>query len=327
MPLNRSAAEPPAQLSLFDDLPPPAPMATAPAPHVAPSLPAVPPARTLPDRPLPPPTLPVPDASPVPPITVPLHGPSTFRHPRAHREIRLGEHRVAYELRRARRRSIGFVVGPEGLTVSAPRWVGHGEVENALREKERWIVRKLQEQGERAARMQASRIEWRDGTAVPFLGEQVIVVLDPRAQGAVLNTAADALPGVPRLTLHVGLPQNAAPEQIRELVQSWLQRQARRVFEERCQVFADRLGVRIKRLSLSSATTRWGSASADGSIRLHWRLVHFALPIIDYVVTHELAHLREMNHSPRFWDVVRSVLPDYERVRGTLKDDVLPAFD
>ena len=81
----------------------------------------------------------------------------------------------------------------------------------------------------------------------------------------------------------------------------------------------------MTRLSLSSAATRWGSASADGSIRLNWRLVHFALPMIDYVVAHELAHLREMNHSPRFWDVVRSVLPDYEAARGTLRDEVLPA--
>ena len=166
---------------------------------------------------------------------------------------------------------------------------------------------------------------------MPFLGETVIVVLDPRdgitLGGAILNTAADALPGVPRLTLHVGLPQSAAAEQIRDAVQSWLQRQARRVFEERVRHFAERLAVRCTRLSLSSAQTRWGSASADGSVRLNWRLIHFALPTIDYVVAHELAHLREMNHGPRFWDVVRSVLPDYERHRGTLKDDVLPAFD
>jgi predicted metal-dependent hydrolase len=99
------------------------------------------------------------------------------------------------------------------------------------------------------------------------------------------------------------------------------------VFEERCAHFAQALNVRVRRLSLSSAQTRWGSASADGSIRLHWRLIHFALPVIDYVVAHELAHLREMNHSPAFWEVVRSVLPDYERHRGVLKDDVLPAFD
>ncbi len=70
-----------------------------------------------------------------------------------------------------------------------------------------------------------------------------------------------------------------------------------------------------------------GSASANGSIRLNWRLIHFALHTIDYVVAHKLAHLREMNHSPRFWDMVRSVLPDFEKARGCLKDDVIPAFD
>ena len=106
---------------------------------------------------------------------------------------------MAYELRRARRRSIGFVVGPEGLSVSAPRWVGVAEVDSALQEKARWILRKLHEQRERAQRLQSARIDWRDGTDLPFLGETVIVVLDPRAAGAVLDTGADALPGVPRL--------------------------------------------------------------------------------------------------------------------------------
>jgi predicted metal-dependent hydrolase len=282
----------------------------------------------------------------------PLRLPATFRHPRGNREARLDGHVVGYEFRRMRRKTIGFAIAAEGLVVSAPRWVSWGEIDAALQEKARWILKKLQEQDERARRTAAQRIDWRDGTSIPFLGETVIVVLDPRATGSQLyegpqlaalappkgvprdlgrpgaaHTADGILPGVPRLTLHVGLPQHASAEQIRDAVQSWLQRQAKRVFEERCRHFAPRLGVQVTRLSLSSATTRWGSAGADGAIRLHWRLIHFALPTIDYVVAHELAHLRVMDHSPRFWDVVRSVIPDVERVRGALRDEALPQFD
>jgi predicted metal-dependent hydrolase len=253
--------------------------------------------------------------------------PATFAHPRGNRQARLDGHHVAYEFRRMRRKSIGFVISTEGLVVSAPRWVPLGEVESALQEKARWILDKLREQEERARKLAAQRIDWRDGTSLPFLGETVIVVLDPRTAGAVLHTAEDTLPGVPRLTLHLGLPQHASAEQIRDTVQAWLQRQARRVFEERCRHFAERLGVRFTRLALSSAATRWGSASADGGIRLHWRLIHFALPTIDYVVAHELAHLRVMDHSPRFWDVVRSVIPEMERQRDGLRDELLPVFD
>ena len=292
------------QLSLFDE-PPAAPAAAVPSPASA--LPAVPAA----------PTAPMPPAAAAAPAVAPA--PGVFRHPRSQRDIRFGEHVVAYELRRARRRSIGFVIGADGLTVSAPRWVGLTEVEAALREKQSWILRKLHEQRERARRLDAARVDWRDGTTIPFLGTTVTLRLDAAATGAVLH--ADSA------CLHLGLPQGAQPEQIRDVVQSWLQRQARRVFEERCQIFAERLGVRMKRLSLSSASTRWGSASADGAIRLNWRLVHFALPVIDYVVTHELAHLREMNHSAAFWGVVRSVMPDYEQAQGALRHEVLPVFE
>ena len=252
--------------------------------------------------------------------------PVDYLHPHSQRRIVLGGHNVGYALRRSRRRSIGFVIGVEGLSVSAPRWVGTGEIDTALREKAGWILRKLHEQRERARRLDSARIDWRAGATIPFLGRPVELVLDARANEAVLHPEA-AFGAVPRLQLRLGLPPTAEPVQIRDTVQSWLQRQARRIFEERCALFAPRLAVRMKRLSLSSAATRWGSASADGSIRLNWRLVHFALPVIDYVVTHELAHLREMNHSPAFWEVVRTALPGYEAARGTLRSEVLPVFD
>ncbi len=255
--------------------------------------------------------------------------PALFTHPRANRQALLEGARVAYEFRRGRRRNIGFSVGPEGLTVSAPRWVPLYEVEAALQEKARWIVRKLDEMRGRNDRMEAGRIDWKDGALVPFMGESLIVVLDPRhgfEGGGLLHTDAQALPGVPRLTLHVGLSHQAQPAQIRDAVQAWLMRHARRVFTERLDHFAPLLGVRWTRLSLSSAATRWGTASADGSIRLNWRLIHFRLPVIDYVVAHELSHLRVMDHSPRFWETVGTVVPDYAQLRGQLREDPLPPW-
>lgn len=255
--------------------------------------------------------------------------PAQFGHPRANRQAVLGTTQVAYEFRRARRRNIGFTVGPEGLTVSAPKWVPLYEVESAIQSKSSWILKKLDEMRARGERIETARIQWKDGAAFPFLGDTVIVVLDPRhgfEGGGMLHTDVDALPGVPRLTLHLGLSQTAAESQIRDAVQAWLMRQAKRIFTERLDHFAPRLGVQWKKLSLSSASTRWGTAGADGSIRLNWRLIHFRLPVIDYVVAHELSHLRVMDHSPRFWDTVRTVVPDYAQLRRQLKDEALPTW-
>ena len=254
-----------------------------------------------------------------------------FGHPRANREIRLGNGLVAYEFTRAKRRTIGFSVGPEGLVVRAPRWVSVADVQSALLEKSAWILRKLDETRERSARLASNRITWQDGVEIPFLGEPVKLVLDPAQRlsgaGAQLHNGVAPDGGKPPLSLHLGLPQLAAPEQIRDATQAWLMRQARRIFTERMDHFAPLLGVQWRKLALSSAGTRWGSARADGAIRLHWRLVHLRMDVIDYVVAHELSHLRVMDHSPRFWDTVGSVVPHYAQLKGQLKDESIPQWN
>ena len=254
-----------------------------------------------------------------------------FRHPRANREVRLAHALIAYEFKRGKRRTIGFSVGPDGLVVSAPRWVGMAEVHAALQEKAAWIVRKLDEVRVRHDRLVATRIQWQDGAEIPFLGQPLRLVLDPTHAfadaSAQMDVEADAGDGPARHRLRLGLPHHAAESQIRDAVQAWLMRQARRIFTERLDHFAPRLGVQWRKLALSSAGTRWGSARSDGSIRLHWRLVHFRMDVIDYVVAHELSHLRVMDHSPRFWDTVRSVVPDYADVRKLLKDETVPPWN
>jgi predicted metal-dependent hydrolase len=195
-------------------------------------------------------------------------------------------------------------------------------VDAAVRSKTPWILKKLGDTQERQRRIEASRIEWRDGARFPFLGEPVHVVLDASAAGVQLETEA----GGPPRVLRVGLPARADAAQIRDTVQAWLMKQAHQLFSGRLDHFAPRLGVSWRKLALSNAGTRWGTAHSDGTIRLNWRLVHFRLAVIDYVVAHELAHLRVMDHSPRFWDTVASVVPDYAALRGQLKDEALPPW-
>ncbi|KLR58451.1 M48 family metallopeptidase [Diaphorobacter sp. J5-51] len=264
--------------------------------------------------------------APAPPLGD-LLTPAVFRHPEASREVLLGDAVVAYALQRARRRSIGFTVGPEGLSVRAPSWVTLAGVDAALRDKAPWILRKLGEQQARRQQEERARIVWGDGAVLPYLGEPLTVVLDPTHGFAARGGALEEQGGATGRALRIALARSAAPAQVRDAVQAWLMRDARRCFTERLHHFAPLLDVRWTRLRLSSANTRWGSARADGSIRLNWRLMHYRPAIIDYVVAHELSHLRVMDHSPRFWDTVATVVPDYAALRRSLREQPAPPWD
>ena len=249
--------------------------------------------------------------------------PDSFVHPRASRQVLLDGRLVAYEVKRGKRRTIGFCVGSDGLAVSAPKWVLLPEIDQAVQAKSRWILKKLADTRQRQQQSEAARIVWQPGACFPFLGAPVHIALEPAQVqakgGAVLDDGIGSAQAVRRL--RIKLPADAPPEHIERAVQSWLMQQARQVFTARLHFFAPQLGVQWRTLSLSNAMTRWGSASSSGAIRLNWRLMHFGLEVVDYVVVHELSHLRFMDHSPRFWATVESVLPDHAALRRQLKKE------
>ncbi len=221
---------------------------------------------------------------------------------------------VSFRFERSRRKSIGFLVGADGLVVRAPNWVTLREVDAAVQEKGTWIVAKLQQFKERQTEQFHKAIEWRHGAEVPFLGRTLKLCVLERGVGRVHGQDLPLDHVLP-----VTVPPGASVTQVRDAAQVWLKKQAKVLFEERLQHFAPLLDVRWQKLSLSSASTRWGSARTDGHIRLNWRLIHLPVSQIDYVVVHELAHLREMNHSPRFWETVGEVMPDYAQRRKALR--------
>jgi len=262
------------------------------------------------------PALPVATPSPLPPSSAPPT-PLPFKRPTGPlapdgarlRTLELGARTLQYRLKRSSRKSIGFAIDGTGLTITAPRWVTVADIEAAIAEKQRWIFSKLIEWQTRVEQRALPRVTWGDGAELPYLGKPLRVKLGAAVLAFDEATRVLALP----------LPLHADAQQIKDRVTGWLQGEATRIFGERLAVYAAKLGVTFRSYALSSAMTRWGSCSSEGRIRLNWRLIHFPLSVVDYVVAHELAHLREMNHSPRFWQTVESIFPEFREARKQLK--------
>ncbi len=245
-------------------------------------------------------------------------------HQQASQQTRLAGHTVNYELLRSRRRTMTFSVSPAGLSVRAPFGMSQSSIESAVQEKGRWIIRKLGGMQQREERIAALKMDWQAGAQLAYLGGTLQVQVDPQAAKHVLTRADE---GKNRAVLALALPATTNEKKIRDTTKKWMLQQAMQHYTARMNHFAALLGVNWRTLALTNANTRWGSAKADGSIRLHWRLMQFPPEVIDYVVVHELSHLRELNHSPRFWATVASVLPDYEARQKLLKAQVLPPWE
>jgi predicted metal-dependent hydrolase len=221
-----------------------------------------------------------------------------------------GQH-VEYRLFRARRRrSIGMLIDQSGLTVRAPPWVTVREIEQALIERAEWVVKTLIEWHGRER--EALPAAWREGAALLYQGRPLTLALFTARRQTI---AADLL----HLTvLH---PNPGDEEQIGAFVGRWLREQALALLTPRVLHFARQVTAPPPTVKLSNARTQWGTCNHKGEIRLNWRLVQLPPRIADYVVAHEVAHLIELNHSPRFWALVESLLPGHADTRREL--DVL----
>ncbi|MFZ5503250.1 MAG: M48 family metallopeptidase [Pseudomonadota bacterium] len=222
------------------------------------------------------------------------------------RAAHLAGKRITYTLKRSsKRRSIGLRIDDRGLTVSMPLRASERWLNSVLQDKACWVVEKLDGWQQRKPEV----MSWQDGAMVPFLGEQ----LSLRLRASLFATDAQRQGDV----LWVYVEDNAA--QIEQAVLRWYRQQAEILFAGRVAHYAPLLEVIPKAIKLSAAKTQWGSCSARGTIRLNEKLLRLPLYLIDYVVVHELAHLREMNHSAAFWRAVAVGCPDYLRLRAELR--------
>jgi len=206
---------------------------------------------------------------------------------------------------RSRRKTIALIVQSDGsLLVRAPLRVTQRQILDVVQQQAEWVRSRQEAARQRAAA--APPKAFVEGEIFNYLGQPYRLVIANAARPAL---ALDAQAGQFRLA-------RAAQPGVAALFEAWYRRQARQVFTERVAFYARQIGLQPQKLRISSARTRWGSCSSRGTLSFTWRLVMAPLPVIDYVVVHELCHLQVRNHSKDFWNKVRAIMPDYkERAR------------
>jgi predicted metal-dependent hydrolase len=199
---------------------------------------------------------------------------------------------IFYNVRRSdRARRVRVTVDPSrGVEVVLPHRAAHRDAAAAIRELRPWIERRLRET-ERQREAVASR-----GNTLPYLGTTLTLVPQTGRSRVVLRDHTLLTPDGPdRLAA----------------IERWYRRMARAELEPRVQEACAALGVSYTKLTVRGQRTRWGSCSRTGALSFNWRLLLAPAEVLDYVVWHEVCHLRALDHSPRFWALVAEHCPSY----------------
>lgn len=224
--------------------------------------------------------------------------PSERVHHVAGRELPL---RVV-ENARARRLTLRIDAGGRGLRVTAPPGLRQGEIDSFLDRHRDWLELKLAKLPDRP--------QVRAGVKIPLRGTPHMIVHRPGKRGTVAVASEDGTPA-----LHVHGDEAHLPRRLAD----FLKREARHDIEPLVARHTASVGRRAKAVRFKDTSSRWGSCTADGTLSFSWRIMMAPPTVIDYLVAHEVAHLREMNHGPKFWALCRKLCPRTDEARAWLK--------
>ena len=209
-----------------------------------------------------------------------------------------------YTLVRSNRKTCAIHIRDNAVEVRAPLWMPKADIDRFVASKESWIAEKLAVSAALAEQRADFSLSY--GGTVLYRGEDCPIIAKP---GRYIGLSEDGF----------YMPSGLSSDSVKSACVQIYRLSAKAVLTEKAYSFAERMDVYPAAIKINGAKTRWGSCSTQKSINFSWRLMMAGDPVIDYVAVHELAHLKEMNHSPRFWAVVERVLPDYNERRKELK--------
>jgi predicted metal-dependent hydrolase len=226
------------------------------------------------------------------------------------RYFNYGDRTIFFDLSFEKRKTLKITVEPpDRVLVTAPAGLPNRVVVGSVRKKARWIVEKLTCFGDMG--LPPSR-RFVDDETFMYLGRDYSLRVSLNLQAKRPTVAlADGM-------LFVDTPVKE-PEAIRNGLGTWYRRQAMEKIEERVQNYQHRFTIRPMEIKVKEQKKRWGSCTGSNRLLFNWRCIMAPAPVLDYVVIHEMCHMVHKNHSPLFWNMVASILPDYKSSREWLR--------
>lgn len=216
-------------------------------------------------------------------------------------------------VRTDRRKSASIDVENEVVRVSIPSTLSDQRVEALITQRMPWIQSKLDEQRRATPRR---NVEYIDGESISYLGRNYRLKLEHG-----ITKSAKLKNGKLVVNIPAARANGRFERYIRTTVEDWYKKQALKHFQEKSARYGKQIGVKPKSIDISDFKARWGSCSPEGDITYHWRVIAASHRIVDYIVVHELCHLIEHSHSPRYWQLVENIMPDYRERREWLKSN------
>jgi hypothetical protein len=219
--------------------------------------------------------------------------------------------RLGYDLIRSRRRrrTISLQIKEDGrVVIRAPFHTPKWEIERFIEGKQSWIAEKLSEEEKQAKEAEKTFLP---GEKFLYLGEWYpLEICESHHKKSRL-----------RLSFGHFILRKDCMEKARDLFVEWYKKEAKEKIAERINYYSDRIHLFPKGIKITSGRSRWGSCSHDNRLSFSWRIIMASLAVIDYILLHELVHIREKNHSAKFWATLESILPDYRRHRLWLREN------
>jgi hypothetical protein len=212
---------------------------------------------------------------------------------------------LSYTLVRSSRKTVALQIRHDGtLLVRAPLFASKSRIDGFILQKRNWIEKK---RADLLLHIETPVVKkYTEGELFLFMGISYPLEYDPsKKSGVILGE-----------TLRLGGKAASDPE---KYILAWYKKEARTLLESRIAYWSKKTKLKYSKMRLSGAKTRWGSCTSKGVISLNWRLVMAPLPVLDYVVIHELVHTEVYNHTAEFWREVGRIIPDYKELRGWLK--------